>query len=193
MEKMSGTIPGLNVEKHRVSLQEMGGMLGQQIYTLDVKNADPKYNEKMRNNLLVPSRPIRMIVIVRTDITSVRAEVDANSFPVVIINEGQKSELRLQVTKPEFSDVKVSSVRECIQALEDKKSSFYFRDCEALVKEVAMLNNQQRAMANDLAKEVAQQSAMIEDLIAIQAEEQRRYLETSRRTDDIEVKVTITD
>ena len=48
-------------------------------------------------------------------------------------------------------------------------------------------------MANDLAKEVAQQSAMIEDLIAIQAEEQRRYLETSRRTDDIEVKVTITD
>lgn len=187
----SNMTPGLNVEKYRVSLKEFGNMLGEQIYTLAVKNADPKYNEKRSNNLLVPIRPVRMVVINRTDILSVRAEVDGNGFPVVIINEGTKSELRLQITKPEVTEVKVSTVRDCIQAIEDGKCSFYFRDCEALVKEVSLLNLQQRTLANDAAKELAQQSSMIDELIAIQAEEQRRYLESARKLDEVEVKVTV--
>lgn len=184
---------GLNIEKHRIILEDYGIMLGKQLYTVGVKNVDPKYNDKSRDNGPVAKRPIKMYYINKIDVLSVSADVDGSGNPVVIFNAGLPTEMRCPITKPEFKDVAIATVREAIQAAEDNRPPYFFKDCERLTKEMLALNTSERNRANDIAKDHASQADLLEDLMTQQLEDQRAYYASLRLSTTAEINVSITE
>lgn len=192
MENLSGQ-SGLNIDKYRVSLEDFGIMLGKQMYTVGVKNVDPKYNEKLRGGAPVVNRPIKMFILNKVDIKGISAEIDGSGCPVVIFNPGSKDEMRFPITKPEFKDVAVATVREAIQAAEDGRQPIFFKDCERLTKELISLNTAERNRANDVAKDAAMQASLLDDLMANQLEEQRNYFASLKMLTEVEINVNVTE
>lgn len=181
----------LDMDKYRVNLENFGSLFGKQLYVVGVKNADLKYNEKLRAGLPVPNRPIRLFTIDKHNITSVEADIDASNCPVVIFNKGKKSEARFAVTKPEFKEVEVATVREAVEAAENKRAPIFFKDCQRLTAEITQLNIQERNRANDFAKEMAMQASLIDDTIKIQQEEQVRYYASLNQATEVEITASI--
>lgn len=192
MENIVGQ-PGLNIDKYRVSLEDFGVMLGKQMYTVGVKNVDPKYNEKLRGGAPVANRPIKMFYLNKIDIKGIAADVDGSGCPVVIFNPGGKDEMRFPITKPEFKDVQVATVREAIQAAEDGRQPIFFKDCERLTKELISLNTSERNRANDISKEAAMQASLLDDLMTNQLEDQRNYFASLKQSTEVEINVNVTE
>ena len=180
----------LPIEKVRVSMEAFGSLYGKRIFTVISENADPKFIEKMRTNALRLSSPLRKFSVKAIDVTSLNAQVDASGALIVIINNDP--DLRCPVTKPEFKEVSVATVREAIEAHENKSGTIYFTDCDAVTKEVIALNAAERAKANDLTKELAAMTVMYGDLIDVQKESRRRYYEELNQQLDADVTVNVT-
>lgn len=192
MENMTGQI-GLNIDKYRVNLEDFGIMLGKQMYTVGVKNVDPKYNDKLRAGAPVANKPIKMYVANKIDIKGITADVDGSGCPVVIFNPGSKDEMRFPITKPEFKEAAVATVREAIQAAEDGRQPIFFKDCDRLTKELLALNTSERNRANDIAKDSATQASMLDDLMNIQIEDQRQYYASLKQSTSVEINVNISE
>lgn len=185
-------ISTMNVEKYRVSMEVFGNLFGKELYSVQVKNADPKYNEKRNQGLPVPLKPIKLYVVVRHNIIGVNADIDASGNPVVILKDQKGNDIRCQITNPEFKEVSVATVKEAVDAFENKRGPIFFTDCSKLTKEVIALNVGQRNNANDLAKEMAGQATMISEAIERMQEQERRYYESLNRVDRVEVTADIT-
>lgn len=181
----------MNVEKYRVSMEVYGNLFGKELYSVQVKNADPKYNEKRNQGLPVPLKPIKIYVVVRHNIIGVNADIDASGNPVVILKDQKGNDIRCQITKPEFKEVSVATVKEAVDAYENKRGPIFFTDCSKLTKEVMALNVGQRNMANDLAKEMAGQATLISEAIELMQEQERRYYESLNRVDHVEVVASV--
>lgn len=184
-------ISTMNVEKYRVSMEVYGNLFGKELYSVQVKNADPKYNEKRNQGLPVPLKPIKIYVVVRHNIIGVNADIDASGNPVVILKDQKGNDIRCQITKPEFKEVSVATVKEAVDAYENKRGPIFFTDCSKLTKEVMALNVGQRNMANDLAKEMAGQATLISEAIELMQEQERRYYESLNRIDHVEVVASV--
>lgn len=187
----SNNVSTMNVEKYRVSMEVYGNLFGKELYSVQVKNADPKYNEKRNQGLPVPLKPIKIYVVVRHNIIGVNADIDASGNPVVILKDQKGNDIRCQITKPEFKEVSVATVKEAVDAYENKRGPIFFTDCSKLTKEVMALNVGQRNMANDLAKEMAGQATLISEAIELMQEQERRYYESLNRVDHVEVVASV--
>lgn len=188
----NNSVNTLNVEKYRLMLEVYGVLLGKELYSVKVINADPKYNEKSRIGAPVPMVPIKLYIAVRHNIVGVNIEVDGTNTPVVILKDQKGNDIRCRITKPEFKEVSVASVREAVEAYENKSDTLFFSDCEKLTKELTQLNIQQRSYANDLAKEMAGQASLISETIEQMKEQQRRYYESLNRHDGETVTASLT-
>lgn len=192
MDTPQVNISTMNVEKYRISMEVYGNLFGKELYSVQVKNADPKYNEKSRQGIPVPMKPIKIYVVIRHNIIGVNADVDASGNPVVILKDQKGNDIRCQITKPEFKEVSVATVKEAVEAFENKRGPIFFTDCSKLTKEVIALNIGQRNAANDLAKEMAGQATMISEMIENMQEQERRYYESLNRVDHPSAEVSVT-
>lgn len=193
MENNSSNISSMNVDKFRVNMEVYGALFGKELYSVKVVNADPKYNEKKAMSLPVPNNPIKIFMAIRHNIIGVNADVDGSGCPVVILKDQKGNDIRCRITKPDFKEASVATVREAIEAYESKGDPIFFSDCEKLTKELTQLNIQQRAAANDLAKEMASQASLLSDTVENMKELQRRYFESLNRVDQQSVTVVVTD
>lgn len=190
------TINTINVDKYRVNMEVYGNLFGKEVYSVKVSNADPKYNEKKSKGLPVPLTPIKLFTVIRHNIMGIKADVDGTGNPVVILQDQKGNDIRCNITKPEFKDVSVATVREAINAFESKEDTFFFSDCEKLTREVTTLNIQERSRANELAKEMAAQATLLSDTNEILKEQARRYYESLNQRDrgvDVEVNVSVNE
>lgn len=182
----------INTGKYRLQMEAYGRLLGKAIHVVDVKNADPKYNEKRRNGQPVPEKPIRIFAINSFNINSVIADVDANSNLIIVFNQGMKGEARFPVTQPEFKEVAIATVREAVSAAEEKRAPIFFSDLDKLTREITALNTAERNRANDFAKEMALQAGLLDDTITQQNENNRRYYAELNQSTEEEVTVHVT-
>lgn len=181
----------VNTGKYRVQMEAYGKLLGKAIHIVGVKNADPKYNEKRRNGAPVPEKPIRIFAINSFNINSVKADIDANGNMIIVFNGGEKGEARFPVTQPEFKDVEIATVREAVLAAEENRAPIFFKDLDKLTKEVVSLNVAERNRANDFAKEMAAQAGLLDDTVAIQNENNRRYYAELNQSTVEEMQLTV--
>lgn len=179
----------INVDKYRVNMEVYGNLFGKELYSVQVKNADPKYNQKKSAGMPVPLNPIKMYIVVRHNIIGVNADIDGSGNPVVILKDQKGEDIRCAITKPEFKEVTVASVRDAIESFENKTGTIFFSDCSKLTKEVVALNIGQRTAANDLAKDAAAQATMLSETTEIMKEQERRYFESLNQTDAVDVQV----
>lgn len=191
MEKVIIAGPGeLKMNRHRISVNQHGALLGNLIFGVDVKTLDPEYRKKKElSDVLVPHVPIKIYSLERILVKKVAMDEDADGNVVVIFNDDSK--LRFPVTNPELREPNIATLKEAIAAKENGGTPIFFEDCEKLTQEITALNKVNYNKLVRMTKDLAAQAEGLMSAMELDARQCEDYL-SSRRT-DMDVKITVAE
>lgn len=190
--------------KSRPILAEYGKMYGHELYTVTKTNIDRKYHTRMAdadmNSALLPHRATVRYKIIRIDVLSLQAIVDADGTPAIVINGGMKNqngdsiEIIRSLEMPRFNiEPTTENISKAIESSVNGGEVLYFNNPEKLTEAVNRLNKREEARIATLIEELTGQQKLLNKTIANDTEavaEYRRQLGQIDKSDST-VKVHV--
>lgn len=190
--------------KSRPILAEYGKMYGHELYTVTKTNVDRKYHTRMQeadiNGVLLTHRATVRYKIIRIDILSLQAIIDADGTPAIVINGGMKNqngdsiEIIRSLEMPRFNiEPTTENISKAIESSVNGGEVLYFSNPEKLTEAINRLNKREEARIAALIEELTGQQKLLNKTIANDTEAVAEYRRQLGQVDkpDTTVKVHV--
>lgn len=190
--------------KSRPILAEYGKMYGHELYTVTKTNIDRKYHTRMQeadiNGVLLTHRATVRYKIIRIDILSLQAIIDADGTPAIVINGGMKNqngdsiEIIRSLEMPRFNiEPTTENISKAIESSVNGGEVLYFSNPEKLTEAINRLNKREEARIAALIEELTGQQKLLNKTIANDTEAVAEYRRQLGQVDkpDTTVKVHV--
>lgn len=190
--------------KSRPILAEYGKMYGHELYTVTKTNVDRKYHTRMQeadiNGVLLTHRATVRYKIIRIDILSLQAIIDADGTPAIVINGGMKNqngdsiEIIRSLEMPRFNiEPTTENISKAIESSVNGGEVLYFSNPEKLTEAINRLNKREEARIAVLIEELTGQQKLLNKTIANDTEAVAEYRRQLGQVDkpDTTVKVHV--
>lgn len=163
----------IDMNKYRAIL-DTWNLAGKTICCIESDNMDLSHNDKVRNNLLRLSKPLRKYSVKTIDIIAWRL-VELPDENGVVIELNGSPDLQFPLGPVNFKEVTMDNVTEAIRKFENEKETTFFRELDKLTEIAVKLNKIEKKKGDDLIEELAAWSCAYDDINKIQVENSDSY------------------
>ena len=161
---------------YRPILNTYGTLYGKALVYPKCDNVDKKFNEKVKNDALHLSEPVKMYSTEYVVMTSFELDKDANNKPVIIINHEPSLTFSLVGNEsPKVMECSAEKINEALRKSRESGTITFFTNIEAVSEMVVALNNQAADNLEAYAEELINQSTALRNVNKTEIAALREY------------------
>lgn len=170
---MDSNYEGIDLSKYRAVLSTWN-LQGKTICTVAVSNMDLLHNDKVKDNKLRLSIPLKKYEVLTEDIYSWEViPMKDGADPMIQLNG--KADLIFKIGPCEFVKPTLQTVMDALDKRKSGSKTSFFQDLEEVTKIVCALNREEKAKADALIEELVGFSTAYEDLNKVFETKSRDY------------------
>ncbi len=160
----------------RPILNTYGALYGKSLVYAKSDNVDKKHNEKVKNNAIHLSSPIKMFTTEYIVMTSFELDKDPNDKPVLIVNHDP--DLTFPVVgneNPKVMDCSAEKINEALRNCKEFGKITFFTDVENVATMVMNINSRTAEDLQSYAEELINQAGMLRNVNKTEASALKEY------------------